>query len=141
MQRCGAEMRGVSEQALSYRSKCGRLLARRGWLAAVSLAAAGVAQAADLVWSVRIHQPGVSVQVGNARPVIVSPPVVVTAPTVVTLPSASWGAPPMLWVGPPPVLVAEAPRPRRPHPRHGHAHGAGCVPQGWAVPGCAYGWR
>lgn len=126
----------------------GRALAPRAWLAAVGLAAAGMAQAGDLVWSVGIHQPGVSVQVGNARPVIVASPVVVSPPAVVVPAPVTWVAPTVTWMAPPPVVLVEAPR--RPHHRHHHGHGGGHRHGEWAAPGVwghpyglgpARGWR
>jgi len=61
-------------------------------------------------WSIGVHQPGVSVGVGNFFPVVVAPaPRVVMSPVVVTTPA--------------PVVVLSTggwvPPGRRRHPRHG----------------------
>ncbi|MDT7928965.1 hypothetical protein [Tepidimonas sp.] len=78
----------------------------------LGLAALGAAaQAGDVYWSIGVHQPGVSVGVGNYPPVVVAPaprvvmpPVVVTAPApVVVVPSTGYWVPPG----------------HRRHPRHG----------------------
>lgn len=67
------------------------------WLVAAGLAlgVAAAARAADVYWSIGIHQPGVSVGVSNAPPVVVAPaprwhaatPVVVMPPRVVYVPA------------------------------------------------------
>jgi len=68
-------------------------------VAALGLAAAGGAQARDVYWSVGIDAaPGVSVGVGNSRPVIVQPAPVYVAP------------PPVVYAPPPQVVYAPAPQ-------------------------------
>lgn len=70
--------------------------ASRNWLlaaaAVVALSGAGVAQAADVYWSIGVHQPGVQVGVSNAPPRVVygPPPVVVYGPPVYR---AGWAPP------------------------------------------------
>lgn len=124
-------------------------LGRRWAAVALLAAAAGSAHAGDLVWSVGIHQPGVSVHVGNARPVVVAPPVVVMPPAVVTWPAPAVVTAPPVWVGTAPVVVIDKPRHRH-HHHHGHwpagqPHVWG-APPGWGyAPGAAWppgrGWH
>ncbi|MEW6693608.1 MAG: hypothetical protein AB1371_01420 [Pseudomonadota bacterium] len=73
------------------------------WLPVALLAAAGAAQAGDVYWSIGVHQPGVTVGVGNVPPVIVAPaprvvmvpPVpVVVSPAVVYTPVYGYAVPP-----------------------------------------------
>ena len=69
-------------------------------VAALGLAAAGGAQARDVYWSVGIDAaPGVSVGVGNHRPVVVQPaPVYVTPPPVIyTQPQVVYTQPQVLY--------------------------------------------
>ena len=69
-------------------------------VAALGLAAAGGAQARDVYWSVGIDAaPGVSVGVGNSRPVIVQPAPVYVPPPVIYAP------PPQVVYAPPPQVV------------------------------------
>ena len=87
------------------------------WMSAQS------AQAADVYWSVGVHQPGVSVGVSNAPPVVVH-----TAPHVIYAP------PPRVVYGPAPVVVYQQPVYRtqwappghgkhwHKHHKHGHRH-------------------
>lgn len=63
------------------------LRTHKGWLlsaaTAMALMTGGAAQAADVYWSIGVHQPGVHVGVSNAPQVVVAPPpVVVYAPPV-----------------------------------------------------------
>jgi hypothetical protein len=68
-------------------------------VAALGLAAAGGAQARDVYWSVGIDAaPGVSVGVGNHRPVIVQP-----APVYVAPPPVVYAPPPQVVYAPPVV--------------------------------------
>jgi hypothetical protein len=70
-------------------------------VAALGLAAAGGAQAKDVYWSVGIDAaPGVSVGVGNSRPVIVQP-----APVYVAPPPVVYAPPPQVVYAPPPQVV------------------------------------
>ena len=69
-------------------------------VAALGLAAAGGAQAKDVYWSVGVDAaPGVSVGVGNTRPVIVQPAPVYVPPPVIYAP------PPQVVYAPPPQVV------------------------------------
>lgn len=94
-----------------------------GAAAAVMALAAGSAQARDVYWNVGIDAaPGVSIGVGNHRPVYVAPaPVYYPAPVYV--------AQPRYYVQPAPVYYQPAPvyyGPRHRHgPRHGQRHGHG----------------
>jgi hypothetical protein len=85
-----------------------------GWSRALAVAAlatgawalsstAQEARAGDVYWSVGVHQPGVSVGVSNAPPVVVYPsyPVVVSPPVVVRpVPRVVYGPPPAVVVAP-----------------------------------------
>ncbi len=72
--------------------------------------AAQSAQANDVYWSIGVHQPGVSVGVSNAPPVIVH-----TAPQVIYAP------PPRVVYGAPPVVVYTQPLYRTQWAPPGHA--------------------
>lgn len=107
-------------------------------VAALGLAAAGGAQAKDVYWSVGIDAaPGVSVGVGNHRPVIVQP-----APVYVAPPPVVYAPPPQVVYAPPPAVVSPGYLAARPvivqgpvyraygghrhhywHSRDGHGHG------------------
>lgn len=101
------------------------------WAAALALAAIGsAAQARDVYWSVGIDAaPGVTVGVGNHRPVYVAPPPVYIAPAPVYM------APRPVYVQPQPVYyVQPAPvyyggyyghpgKHKRWHKKHRHHHG------------------
>jgi hypothetical protein len=71
-------------------------------LGLLSAASGAAAQAGDVYWSIGVHQPGVSVGVGNYPPVVVAPvprvvmsPLVVATPSpVVVLPSVGYWVPP-----------------------------------------------
>lgn len=117
------------------------LLKKAAALAALALAAAGSAQAKDVYWSIGIDAaPGVSVGVGNHRPVIVQPaPVYAPPPVVYAPPPVVYAPPPVVYAPPPvyhsgyvagPVIVQRGPAyrsydhgPRRWHRGHGHGHG------------------
>ena len=105
----------------------------RAAAAVLSLAAAGAAQAGDIHWSIGVHAaPGVTIGVGNSRPVVVAqaPVVVYPAPVVTHRPPVVY-APAPVYVRPAPVYVRPAPVVYAPpvvyvHPKHrplGHAHG------------------
>ena len=76
--------------------------AARTALVSLFVALGAGAHAGDIYWSIGVHQPGVSVGVGNYPPVVVAtvprvvmPPVVVATPSpVVVLPSAGYWVPP-----------------------------------------------
>jgi hypothetical protein len=114
----------------------GSLLQKAAALAVLALAAAGSAQARDVYWSVGVHAaPGVTVGVGNHRPVYVQPAPVYAHPPVVYAP------PPVVYTPPQvvyphggylagPVVVQRGPvyrsyddHGRRWHRGHGHGHG------------------
>lgn len=88
-----------------------------GWLVAGAagwLWSAQSAQAGDVYWSVGVHQPGVSVGVSNAPPVVVQ-----SAPRVIYAPA------PRVIYSPAPVVVYPAPLYRTRwmppgHRKHGH---------------------
>lgn len=71
-------------------------------LAAAALALAGAAHAGDVYWSIGVHQPGVTVGVGNTPPVVIAPaprvvmvpPVVVSPPVAVVAPAYGYAMPP-----------------------------------------------
>lgn len=68
-------------------------------LTLLGLASVGTAQARDLVWSVGVHSPGVSVGLGNAAPVVVaSGPVYYAPPPVVYAPRPVYHAAPVVVV-------------------------------------------
>ena len=104
-------------------------------LVALGLAAAGAAQAKDVYWSVGVHAaPGVTVGVGNHRPVIVQPaPVYAPPPVIYTPPPVVYAPPPVVYpsgyMAAAPVIVHRGPvyRSYDHHPRHfrGHGHGHG----------------
>ena len=98
-------------------------------VAALGLAAAGGAQARDVYWSVGIDAaPGVSVGVGNHRPVIVQP-----APVYVAPPPVVYAPPPQVVSAPAPPVVSRGSRAARPvgvqgpvyRAYGGHWHGQG----------------
>ncbi len=90
-------------------------------LASAVLGLAGTAHAADVYWSVGVHQPGVSVRVGNTPPVVLAP-----APTVVVAPPARVVMAPPVMLAPPAVVVAPvygyAVPPGHLKPKHHHRH-------------------
>lgn len=71
-------------------------------VAALVLALTGAAHAGDVYWSIGVHQPGVTVGVGNTPPVVYAPsprvvmvpPVVVAPPAVVYAPAYGYQMPP-----------------------------------------------
>jgi hypothetical protein len=83
--------------------------------AALVFAALGSAQARDVYWSVGIDAaPGVSVGVGNHRPVVVHPqPVYVQPAPVVVAPAPVYGGP--VYYSPPQVVYTQ---PRVVYPSH-----------------------
>src|SRR5690606_40479710 len=88
---------------------------------AAMLAMAGSAQARDVHWSVGIHAaPGVTVGIGNSRPVYVAPaPVYYGPPPVYYTPAPVVYSAPRYYVQPAPVYYG----PRHKHHRHqGHKH-------------------
>jgi hypothetical protein len=102
----------------------------RRWAGGAAVAAGGVlgvaplAQAADVYWSIGVHQPGVNVRIANAPPVLVhtpprvvyvSPPRVVHAPGTVIVVSQPGGR----VHGGPPGHARHWHKDRR----HGHRHG------------------
>lgn len=107
-------------------------------LALAGLVAAPAAQArGDVVWSVGIGAPGVSVGVSNAYPVYStypSHPVYATPAPVYVQPAPVYVQPRPIYYQPAPVYVQPAPVYVRPAPiywdrgdrhRHGHGHGRG----------------
>ncbi|WP_082007595.1 hypothetical protein [Tepidimonas taiwanensis] len=98
--------------------------------ALASLALAGVAHATDVYWSVGVHQPGVSVRIGNTVPVVVMP-----SPRVVVAPAPVYVAPPAVIVAPPYGVAYGVYGPpghrHHAHKHRWHHHG------GWH----AHGWR
>lgn len=111
-----------------------RFVSLRAAAAVLALAAAGAAQAGDVHWSIGVQAaPGVTIGVGNTRPVVVAqaPVVVYPAPVVTHRPPVVY-APAPVYVRPAPVVYAPPvvyvqPRPygwHRGH-RHGHGHGYG----------------
>lgn len=101
-----------------------------------ALGAAGTAAARDVYWSVGVQAaPGVSVNLGNARPVVVAPapvyypaPVVVQQAPVVVHPAPVYLPPPPVISGPRPVFYSPAPVYVSPgygyyRPHHHHHHG------------------
>ncbi len=110
-----------------------RFSSLRAAAAVLALAGAGAAQAGDVHWSIGVQAaPGVTIGVGNSRPVVVAqaPVVVYPAPVVTHRPPVVY-APAPVYVRPAPVYVRPAPvvygppvvygQPR--HRPHGHAHG------------------
>jgi hypothetical protein len=104
---CAANTTLNQDAGLLTRTQAGTLMQRKLIRPLTAIAflvlAAGTAQARDNVfWSVGIDAaPGVSVGVGNARPVIAPPPAVVLAPQPVYV------APRPVVVRPQPVMVVE----------------------------------
>ncbi|GAB3183700.1 hypothetical protein [Hydrogenophaga aquatica] len=92
----------------------------------MALAGGGFAHAADVYWSVGVHQPGVSVGISNAPPVVVaypSYPVVVSPPVVVRpVPRVIYGPPATVVVAPAPQVIGWVPPGHRKH-KHKHGHG------------------
>jgi len=84
-------------------------LAAGAWALSASM---GQAHASDVYWSVGVHQPGVSVGVSNAPPVVVgypSYPVVVSPPVVVRpVPRVIYGPPPAVVIAPQPRVIGWA---------------------------------
>jgi len=105
------------------RSVCVKAAALSLGLAA--LGAAGMAQAANVAWSVGVSVPGVVVGVGNA-PVYARP-----APVYVSPAPVYYGQPAPVYVQPAPVYVQPAPVYVRPAPVY---------PVGWVQPYYP-GWR
>jgi len=99
-------------------------------VALAALGAAGLAQARDNVyWSVGIDAaPGVSIGLGNARPVVVAPAPVYMAPQpVYVAPQPVYVQPRVAYVRPAPVYYSAAPvyYPQGPgwgHHKHKHKH-------------------
>ncbi|WP_159918209.1 hypothetical protein [Pantoea sp. 18069] len=70
-------------------------------LAFVALAGAGAAQARDVVWSVGVHSPGVSLGVANTMPLVVaSGPVYYAPPPVYYAPRPIYHAAPVVVMPP-----------------------------------------
>ncbi len=106
-----------------------RILFASAALAAVTLGAAGSAQArSDVYWSVGVGAPGAQVVLGNAPQVYVQPAPVYVQPRPVYAPRpVYYGAPvyaprPVYYA--PPVYVRPAPIYVRPG-HYGHRHGPG----------------
>jgi hypothetical protein len=83
----------------------------------VALAGGGFAHAADVYWSVGVHQPGVSVGVSNAPPVVVAYP---SYPVVV--PRVIYGPPPAVVIAPQPRVIGWVPPGHRKHWKKHHRH-------------------
>jgi hypothetical protein len=103
----------------------GLALGAAGWLAATPSA-----QAADVYWSIGVHQSGVSVGVSNAPPVVLAPPRVVYAqPRVVLAPAPVVLVPHVVYPAHPVHRAQWAPPGHAKHwhqdRRHGHRHGGG----------------
>ncbi len=98
-------------------------LAAGAWALSASM---GQAHASDVYWSVGVHQPGVSVGVSNAPPVVVgypSYPVVVSPPVVVRpVPRVIYGPPPAVVIAPQPRVIGWAPPGHRKHWKKHHHH-------------------
>lgn len=99
---------------------------RSGVSALASLALVGAAHAAEVIWSVGVHQPGLSVRIGNAVPVVVMP-----SPRVVVAPAPVYVAPPAVIVAPPYGVYDPPGHRHHGKPHRWHDHG------GWH----ARGWR
>lgn len=91
-------------------------LAAGAWALSASM---GQAHASDVYWSVGVHQPGVSVGVSNAPPVVVGYP---SYPVVV--PRVIYGPPPAVVIAPQPRVIGWAPPGHRKHwKKHHHYRG------------------
>jgi hypothetical protein len=94
-----------------------------GAAAALLALAAGTAQARDVHWNVGIHAaPGVTIGVGNSRPLYVAPAPIYVAPAPVYYappPAVYYG--PRYYAAPAPVYYDRGPRHRHGH-RHHHRH-------------------
>jgi hypothetical protein len=108
-----------------------RPLAAVGGAVLLALAATAAQAGNDVFWSVGVDAaPGVSVGVGNSRPVIVQPAPVYVAPRpVYVAPRPVYVAPQPVYVAPPPrVVVVQQPVYVHPgkhkgwHKKHGHRH-------------------
>jgi hypothetical protein len=94
--------------------------------ALVALAAMGTAaQARDVFWSLGVEAaPGVSLGVGNTRPVVVAPqPVYVAPQPVYVAPAPVYVAPRRVYVEPAPVIYEETVIVRPGHHDHGRHKG------------------
>lgn len=97
--------------------------------AAAMLAMAGSAQARDVHWNVGIHAaPGITVGIGNSRPMVVAPaPVYYGPPPVYYAPAPVVYSAPRYYVQPAPVYYGHPKHRghhghRHRHGRHGHRH-------------------